>query len=95
MQERLIEIIDPTAARESNKTTLAHRTNAQLHHKRIGLLDNSKPNADRFLRYVGELLKNRYEGVEIVFKRKMSRTEADCVQNLIEACDVVVTAFAD
>ncbi len=93
MEERLIEIINPTAARECKKTGLALRKDS-LHHKRIGLLDNSKPNADRFLGYVGELLKKQY-GVEIIFKRKMSRTEADCVQDLIDKCDVVVTAFAD
>ena len=94
MEERLIEIIDPTAARECKKTALALRKDS-LHHKRIGLLDNSKPNADRFLGYVGELLQKRYDGIEIVFKQKMSRTEADCVQDLIDKCDVVVTAFAD
>jgi hypothetical protein len=66
-----------------------------LHHKRVGLLDNSKPNADRFLDIVGDLLRQRFDGIEIVFKRKMSRTEADCVQELAQKCDAVVTAFAD
>lgn len=95
MEERLMEIIDPTAAREFKKTRLSLRKHSRLHHQRVGLLDNSKPNADRFLGYVGELLQKRYDGIEIVFKRKMSRTEADCVQDLIDKCDVVVTAFAD
>ena len=95
MEERLIEIIDPTATREFKRTGPARRKHSRLHHKRVGLLDNSKPNADIFLGYVGELLKQRYDGVEIVFRRKISRTEADCVQDLIEKCDVVVNAFAD
>ncbi len=95
MEERLIEIVDPTAQRESKRLRLAARKAAALQHKRIGLLDNSKPNADRFLGYVGDLLQKRYDGVKIIFKRKLSRTEADCAQDLIDACDVVVTAFAD
>jgi hypothetical protein len=95
MEERLIEIVDPTASRVSKRLRLAARKGAPLHHKRIGLLDNSKPNADRFLGYLGDLLQARYDGVKIIFKRKMSRTEADCAQDLIDACDVVITAFAD
>ena len=95
MDEKLIEIIDPTAARESKRTALAPRKHSSLHRKRIGLLDNSKPNADKFLNQVGDLLRRRFDGIEIIFKRKMSRTEADCVQELAERCDVVVTAFAD
>ncbi len=95
MDERLVKIINPTAARESRKMALAARNDFRLHHKRIGLLDNSKPNADRFLGYVGDLLRKRFEGVEIIFKRKMSRTEADCTQELVQKCDAVITAFAD
>lgn len=94
MDERLVEIIDPTAARECKRISLAPR-NSPLPHKRIGLLDNSKPNADKFLDYVGDLLRQRFDGIEIIFRRKMSRTEADCVRDLTEKCDVVVTAFAD
>ena len=95
MDERLVEIIDPTAARECRRTALAHRKHSQLHHQRIDLLDNRKPNTDKFLDYAGELSRQRCDGIEIVFKRKMSRTEADCVQSLIAAGDVVATAFAD
>ena len=94
MDERLVEIINPTSARVCGKTALAPR-NASLHHKRVGLLDNSKPNADKFLGYVGELLRQRFDGIDIVFERKMSRTEADCIQDLTQQCDAVVNAFAD
>ena len=62
---------------------------------RIGLLDNNKPNADKFLDHVGALLKKRYDGVELVAKRKMTRIEADCLTELAERCDVVINAFAD
>ncbi len=95
MEEPWIEIVDPTAIRASRRVRPALRKYNGLAHRRVGLLDNSKPNADKFLRYVGEILTKRYEGVEIVFKRKRSSTEADCLPELINQCDVVINAFAD
>jgi hypothetical protein len=95
MERELIRIVNPTAPRVSKRTKLAPRKYRSLRHKRIGLLDNNKPNADKFLSCVGELLKQRYDGVEIIPKRKMTRTEADSLQELTERCDVVINAFAD
>lgn len=90
-----IEVINPTATHRVEQTKLAPRQLETLHGRRIGLLDNNKPNADKFLGYVGELLKARYEGIELVAKRKMSRTEADCLAELSSDCQVVINAFAD
>lgn len=95
MDEDWIDIIDPRAIRAPKKWQPASRKYDSLNHRCVGLLDNSKPNADRFLGYVGELLKKRYAGIEIVFRRKMSSTEADCLPELIDKCDVVINAFAD
>ena len=82
-------------ARTASQRIAAFPRFADLNGKTVGLLDNSKPNADKFLEYVGDLLRRRFDGVEIIFKRKMSRTEADCLQELAQSCDVVVAAFAD
>jgi hypothetical protein len=49
MERELIRIINPTAPRISKRTRLAPRKYRSLRHKRIGLLDNNKPNADKFL----------------------------------------------
>ena len=89
-----IEILNPTAIRQTKRSKLAPRRFGTLRQTRIGLLDNSKPNADHFLRYVGDLLKQRYD-VELVSRRKMSRMQADCLRELSAECDVVVNAFAD
>jgi hypothetical protein len=89
-----IEILNPTAMRQAKRNKLAPRRFGNLRQTRVGLLDNSKPNADHFLRYVGDLLKERYD-VELVFKRKMSRMQADCLRELSAECEVVVNAFAD
>ena len=89
-----IDIINPTADREIKAGQLATR-NGKLAGRKIGLLDNSKPNADKYLEYVAELLQEKNPGIEIVFRRKMTRTEADCLPELKERCDYVITAFAD
>ena len=95
MERELISIVTPTAPRATKRTRLAPRKSATLKNARIGLLDNNKPNADRFLESVGELLKQRYEGVELIAKRKMTRTGADGLQEFADRCDVVINAFAD
>jgi hypothetical protein len=95
MKDETIEILNPTGVRASKQIRLAPRTHENLHGRRIGLLDNNKPNADRFLDHVGALLKKRFDGVELVSKRKMTRIEADCLRELAGRCDVVINAFAD
>jgi hypothetical protein len=90
-----IEIVSPVGQSASKKTGLAPRNRDGLQGLRIGLLDNNKPNADKFLEFVGEMLKSRNDAIELIPKRKMSRTEADCLPELIARCDVVINAFAD
>ncbi len=89
-----IQIVDPTARGERHEKNLARR-GPDLHGKTVGLLDNSKPNADNFLERVGELLKREYRDIKIISRRKNNRTEAACLPELLQTCDVVVTAFAD
>lgn len=94
MQTPLTEVINPTADREIKIGKTASRGH-DLTAKRIGLLDNSKPNADKFLEYVGQLLKEKFPAIELLPRRKMTRTEADCLQELTANCDLVISAFAD
>ncbi|HXV80190.1 MAG TPA: hypothetical protein VEG60_09960 [Candidatus Binatia bacterium] len=90
-----VEIINPTGVRASKKIRLAPRRHESLCGRRIGLLDNNKPNADKFLDHIGSLLRKRYDSVELVSKRKMTRIEADCLKQLADQCDMVINAFAD
>lgn len=94
-EEEMIEILNPTGERATKQIRLAPRKHDNLRGVRIGLLDNNKPNADKFLDHVGALLKKRYDGVELISKRKMTRIEADCLNELAERCDAVINAFAD
>ncbi len=65
--------------------------------KRIGLLWNSKVNADIYLRRLEELLKDRHQGMEFVWRAKPTASkpmESEVFEDL-KACDLVVTAFGD
>jgi hypothetical protein len=95
MNQEMFEIVNPVGVAASKKTGLAPRRHDALDGLRIGLLDNNKPNADKFLEFIGELLKSRHGEIELIFKRKMSRTEAEFLPELIARCDVVINAFAD
>jgi hypothetical protein len=95
MSQEMIEIVSPVGQSASKKTGLAQRGRDSLQGLRIGLLDNNKPNADKFLELVGNLLMSRNAGVELIPKRKMSRTGAEFLPELIARCDVVINAFAD
>ncbi len=95
MSQVMIDVVSPVGQSASKKTGLAPRSHDGLRGLRIGLLDNNKPNADKFLNCIGEMLKSRCDVIELIAKRKMSRTEADCLPELIARCDVVINAFAD
>jgi hypothetical protein len=79
MNTERIEIVSPVGQSASRKTGLARRNRNGLQRLRIGLLDNNKPNADKFLELVGNLLKSRNRDIELIPVRKMSRTEAECL----------------
>ena len=95
MSETSIEIVNPAGLSARKQSGLALRKHDTLQGLRIGLLDNNKPNADKFLEFVGELLERHHDAIELVPKCKMSRTEADYLTELIARCDVVINAFAD
>ena len=95
MSLETLKIVSPVGQRATRKNSLAKRTHDSLERLRIGLLDNNKPNADKFLGFVGDLLQQRFGNTELIAIRKLSRTEAECLPDLIARCDVVINAFAD
>jgi hypothetical protein len=95
MGKDTVIIVTPIAPRAVKRARLAARKYGDLNGLCIGLLDNNKPNADRFLEFAGELLRERYPNLRLIPKRKMTRTGADGLRELAEDCDVVVNAFGD
>jgi len=95
MMENLVEIVNPLGVPRQQLSKLAPRHSDSLDGRRVGLLDNNKPNADKFLQLIGERLQARYADITLVPKRKMTRMESDGLAQLAETCDVVINAFAD
>ena len=93
--EDVIEIVNPIGIPHRRQSKLAPRQYQSLSGRRIGLLDNNKPNADKFLRFVGAMLQERCPDIELVPKRKMTRMEGDGLAELADRCDVVINALAD
>ena len=91
----MLEIVNPAGVPAAKRSTLASRRFETLAGLRIGLLDNNKPNADKFLQFVGALLEARHGDIRLVAKRKLTRMESDGLAELAADCDVVINAFAD
>ena len=64
-----LEFLDPTAGGNRAKIALAPRP-MDLAGKVVGLLDNTKEQADIILETVGEVLRSRYGVAKVVIRRK-------------------------
>lgn len=93
---RTVELLDPRGEVEYETLPLAERLET-LEGATIGLLDNSKSNADVFLEVVGDRLESEYGVAEVIYRRKdKSPIPADdLATQLHDACDAVVNAYGD
>lgn len=88
-------VVSPVVSAERQVHALASRPST-LRGRRIGLLDNSKPNADALLEAVAEVLVERAGAGPIIrFKKPGSALAATFVDELVAGADVVLTASAD
>ena len=65
---------------------------------RLGIIDDSKKNADVLLEELAKVLQNRYEVAEVRWHRKPSASRpADpwALKDLAEHCDAVIIAVGD
>lgn len=91
-----VEILDPRGEVNYDPKPIAERLES-LEGATVGLLDNSKSNADVFLEVVGEKLKSEYGVEEVVYRRKdKSPIPADSIADQLHSqCDAVVNAYGD
>ncbi|MBV9942098.1 MAG: hypothetical protein JO262_08235 [Solirubrobacterales bacterium] len=93
-------ILDPTglSARETSPAfTLAPRPGG-LRRARIGLLENGKQNARRFLEDVADVLRERHGAGEVTLRRKelfSAPAPAELIDELSAESDVVVIGIGD
>ncbi|GIX47119.1 MAG: hypothetical protein KatS3mg131_1330 [Candidatus Tectimicrobiota bacterium] len=92
-----VRVLVPVAAPRPHQLPLAPRLR-ELRGKRLGLLDNTKPNADVLLHHLAALL-CRHDGVNTVVHRRKAHaaTGADetTLAELAAACDAVLLASGD
>lgn len=93
---------DPTKAptersiREDKQ--LAPRRFTTLDGVRLGLVSNSKLNADKVLLAIGDLLKERYELETIVHERKGNFSlpaPEPIIEKIVKSADVVIAGVGD
>jgi hypothetical protein len=94
---RLVRLLDPTAKPRQEVTPLAPRS-AELRSKRIGILDNTKSNADVLMLRLAELLCQQHGATEIVHRRKahaaIGATD-ELLAEMILQCDAVLVGSGD
>ena len=65
---------------------------------RLGIIDDSKRNADVLLEELVELLRTRYEISDVRWHRKPSASkpaDPEAIRELVESCDSVIVAVGD
>ena len=65
---------------------------------RIGFLDNTKPNSDKYLRLLADTLQDRFGLGAAIHRRKhdsSSPAAEDLLLGLVNECDMVVNAVPD
>ena len=93
-------ILDPTGL--SGKTTSVGLTLAprrgDLSGARVGLLENGKQNASRFLTDVADILRERFGAGEVKLRRKENFAQPaapELIDELSRQSDVVMIGFGD
>ncbi len=95
--ENQYQLVDPTT-----EATVAAFDGApslpNLARSRLGIIDDSKQNADVLLEELAEVLRTRYEIADVRWHRKPSASRpADpaALKDLAEHCDAVIIAVGD
>jgi hypothetical protein len=89
--------LDPTDGPKDSGEVLAPRL-TELDGKVLGVIDNSKQNADFILQYVTEKLQSKYTFKNIIYKKKSSLSQAlsdEEVEALAKECDVILAGVGD
>jgi hypothetical protein len=90
-----MDFVDPTAGSASVAVALADRP-ADLSGKVIGILDNTKEQADLILQTLAEGLREKYGAKEVIMRRKehYSKPAPDAmIAEMADQCDVVICAL--
>jgi hypothetical protein len=88
---------DPRGIVEAEQVALAERA-TELHGLRMGVLDNTKWNANRLLRKTAAKLGDKFSFSEVNYYRKESfskEADPDLIETIAANNDIVLTAIGD
>ena len=92
-----LTVLDPTSGPVAERAERAARPGT-LEGLRVGFLDNSKPNSDKILQYLDEMLRERYGIAASIHRRKPTASRVlppEMLEEMLRECDVVVPAVGD
>jgi hypothetical protein len=90
-------LVDPTTQPISAAFSGASRL-ADLRGKKLGLIDDSKPNAKELLEELADLMKTRYEIAGVMYHPKPSASkpaDPSVVAEMARECDYAIVAIGD
>lgn len=90
-------LVSPLNEPEMAESICAPRL-AGLRGKRVGLLDNSKSNANKLLDAMAAILDTQYDFAEIVHYRKPSASKPVApavIDEIVQTCDFVIVGVGD
>ena len=90
-------LISPVNEANTANSTYATRVTS-LGDKRVGLLDNSKNQADKLLDAVADILDAQYGFTDVVRRRKPSASKPvapEVIEELGQLCDLVIVGVGD
>ena len=90
-------LVDPTTQPIATSFSGAPRLQ-DLRGKRVGLIDDSKPNGKELLEELADLLKARYGVADIMYHRKPSAykpADPEAISQMGRDCDYAIVAIGD
>ena len=90
-------LVDPTTQPVAASFTGAPRLR-DLTGKRVGLIDDSKPNGKELLEELADLLKTRYGVADVMYHRKPSASkpaDPEIISRMGKECDYAIVAIGD
>ena len=91
-------LVDPTGHNLNTTSLHISPRPSSLQGKRLGLLDNTKANAEVILRKIADILDAKYEFSEIYYTKKHSSNlppKPEVLSNLHRYADIVIAGIGD
>ena len=93
-EPNLVKLVNPVGQRAAAPVTLAPRL-ATLSGKSIGFIDNMKPNANLFVKYIEEMMRFDYPDITTHTVRKNFTSSKLIADQLEGKVDALVNAWGD